>query len=290
MPVVRAPEVVASALLGEKPDEAAIEAYQRVGAIIVRKLIDPGWIAALRACYAPLAQTATVPFIKGEPPPDMRKLTQRAGMWEEEERFRAFLFDSPIARAAARLMRSKVAQLYEDILITEPAGGRAMTSWHQDEPTWPVSGRQLSSVWLSLETVTPETGGMRFVEGTHQGPMYHPSFIKADEAVDSRFWTGGAFPDIDAQGDAPTIAQTDTEPGDVVVFHPRAIHTSFGSSKNHTRRTFTIRFMGDDIRWLPKKRIYHRWMHDLGLKEGDRIVTPRMPVVWDAANAPAARA
>jgi ectoine hydroxylase-related dioxygenase (phytanoyl-CoA dioxygenase family) len=282
MATIKAPEVDAAVLFDERAGEAAVEAYQRVGAIIVRRLISEDWIAAVRRVYDGLAASAVVPFIKGEPPPDMRKLIQRPGSSEESAEFRDFLFNSPIGRAAARCMRSKTAQLYEDILITEPPGGRAQLSWHQDEPTWPVMGRQLSSVWFSLEPVEAETGAMRFVQGTHLGPMYHPAYVTAEQAgADARFWEG-PMPEVDAASDTFTIAMTDAAPGDAIIFHPRAIHSSYGSSKDYARRTFTIRLIGDDVRWCDKKRIYHRWMHDLGLKEGDKIVSPRLPVVWDA--------
>ncbi len=280
MPTVRAPEIAAENLLSDRPDEAVIDAYQRVGAVIVRGLIGPAWIAALRDCYGDMAQTAWVPYVEEGRP--QKAKTQRPGMWEEEARFRAFLFESPIARAAARLSRSATAQLYEDILITEPPGAAPKAGWHQDEPTWPVSGRQLSSVWFSLEPVGDETGAMRFVEGSHHGPMYHPTFLKPGEAGDDvRFWTGGALPDVDGDPARFPVVQTDAEPGDAIVFHPRTLHTAYGSAADHARRSFTIRFLGDDVRWLPKQRIYHRWMHDLGLKQGDRIVTPRLPMVWD---------
>ena len=285
MASMQAPEVAAAVLFDDRAGAEAVAAYQRVGALIVRGLIDSDWIALLRRIYDGLAASAVVPFIKGEPPPDMRKLTQRPGSWEENAEFRDFLFRSPIARAAARCMGSKTAQLYEDILITEPPGGRAELSWHQDEPTWPVSGRQLSSVWFSLQPVDAETGAMRFVQGAHRGPMYHPAYVPVDQAGDdARFWEG-PMPVVDAESDQFTIAMTDAAPGDAVIFHPRAIHSSYGSSKDHARRSFTIRFMGDDVRWLPKQRIYHRWMHDLGLKEGDKIVSPRLPIVWDAEAA-----
>jgi ectoine hydroxylase-related dioxygenase (phytanoyl-CoA dioxygenase family) len=280
----RAPETTAAALLGDPIDDAILAAYEQAGAIVVRGLIGPAWIAALRGSYGDMAASAYAPFVKGgKAEPGMRQLIQRHAMWAEDEAFRAFLFESPIARAAARLMRSASARLYEDILITEPAGGRAELSYHQDEPTWPVIGRQLSSVWFSLEPVGTESGALRFVSGSHRGPMYHPKYVKPDEAGDDvRFWDGGAFPEIDEDGRDWTIILTEAEPGDAVIFHPRAIHSAYGSSADHARRSFTIRFLGDDVRWQPKQRIFHRWMHELGLKEGDRIAHPRLPMVWEA--------
>jgi ectoine hydroxylase-related dioxygenase (phytanoyl-CoA dioxygenase family) len=287
MTSIQAFEATAAALLGDQSDEAAIEAYERDGAIIIRGLIGAEWLASLRDCYDGMAEAAANPYAKRSDSKAMSAGTSvRDGMWREEEPFRAFLFGSPIGQAAAALMRSRSTRLYEDLLLTQPAGAPAKTGWHQDEPTWPVSGRQLSSVWFSLEPVAVKTGAMRFVLGSHRGPLYHPGMVSAEQAGDDvRFWTGGAFPDVDGDPERFPVLQTEAEPGDAVIFHPRAIHTAYGSAKDHARRTFTIRFLGDDVRWLPKRRIYHRWMHDLGMSEGDRITSPRLPLVWDAAAA-----
>jgi len=285
MTPILAAETTAAALLGDRPDETAIEAYERDGAIIVRGLIGAEWVASLRDCYDGMAEAAEAPYAKrGDGKGAIAATGVRDGMWREEEPFTKFLFESPIARAAAILMRSRSARLYEDLLLTQPAGAPAKTGWHQDEPTWPVSGRQLSSVWFSLEPVARETGAMRFVLGSHHGPLYHPGMVSAEQAGDDiRFWTGGAFPNVDGDPEQFRVLQTEAEPGDAVVFHPRAIHTAYGSAKDHARRTFTIRLLGDDVRWLPKRRVYHRWMHDLGMNEGDRIASPRLPLIWDAA-------
>lgn len=287
MPTVRAPETTAAALLSDRSDEATIQAYESVGACIVRDLISPEWIAGLRACYDDWAKAAAAPYADHDKFQDKsaRRITVRDGMWRDDDRFRAFLFDSPIARAAAAVMRSGTAQLYEDLLLTEQAGVQTPLSWHQDEPTWPVSGRQLSSVWFSLEDVGPRTGAMRFVRGTHLGPLYHPKSIPLEDAGDdARYWTGGAIPDLDADEDRFTFVLTDARPGDAIIFHPRAFHSAHGSSDDHARRSFSIRFFGDDVRWVPKNHLYHGWMRDLGLKEGDRIVTERLPVVWAAST------
>ena len=282
MPTIRAPEISAATLFGEPRPHDAVRAYEDTGAIIVRGLIPAEWIARLQDAYAHMASDAYIPFLKGEPTPQTRRLVNRHRMWEDHETFRDFLFNSPIAPAAAIMMRSNSAQLYEDILLTEPAGQKAMLGWHQDEPTWPVQGSMLSSVWFSLGPVGDNTGAMRFVKKSHTGPLFHPKIVTAEQAGDDvRFWTGGAFP-TDAALAEEVVVLTDAQPGDAIIFHPRAIHSSYGSAEDRPRETFTIRFMGDNVRWLPKKRIFHPWMNNLGLREGDRIVNPRLPMVWQA--------
>jgi ectoine hydroxylase-related dioxygenase (phytanoyl-CoA dioxygenase family) len=281
MRTIPAPVTTAEAVLHDPPDAAALAAYERVGAIVVRGLIEPAWIRSLRDDYDRMAELGYDPATKGVRSAK-RELVMRYGMWREEESFRAFLFGSTIARAAAALMRSRTATLYEDLLITEPAGAGRHNGWHQDEPSWPVSGRMLSSVWLSLEPVDAESGAIRFVEASHRGPLYQPRYVTAEEVgEDVLLWTGGLLPDVDDDPGA-TAVLTDAQPGDAVIFHPRAIHAALGSAKSHARRTFTIRFLGDDVRWLPKHRMFHPWMRDLGLSKGDEVVSPRLPRVWDA--------
>jgi ectoine hydroxylase-related dioxygenase (phytanoyl-CoA dioxygenase family) len=75
----------------------------------------------------------------------------------------------------------------------------------------------------------------------------------------------------------------EAEPGDVVVFHPRVLHTAYGSAADRPRRTFTLRFMGDDVRWRPRRSMFHPWMRECGLQKHDVPDHPWFPVVARAA-------
>lgn len=285
MPLVPPLETDAASLLGDTPIGGVIDSYEQAGAIIVRGLIDDRWLGVLRRIYDDMAKEAWNPNAKGNPQPNVRQLLNRHHMWADVLEFGDFLSHSPIAQAAARLMRSSTARLYEDILITEPARQKAQLGWHQDTPAWPVAGQQLSSVWFSMQPVDAETGAMRFVPGSHRGVLYFPNYLKdADVGDDLRFYNGGPFPtneDIEERN----YVITPLDPGDAVIFHPSILHTSYGSSPEHDRQSFTIRIMGDDVRWQPKKRIFHRWMNELGMNEGDRITSERLPELWSAQGA-----
>lgn len=85
---------------------------------------------------------------------------------------------------------------------------------------------------------------------------------------------------LDAEPDPARTLTFEAEPGDVIVFHPRALHSGYGSAPDRPRRTFTIRFMGDDVRWRDRHAFFHEWMRDCGLHDGDPIDHPGFPVVW----------
>jgi ectoine hydroxylase-related dioxygenase (phytanoyl-CoA dioxygenase family) len=106
---------------------------------------------------------------------------------------------------------------------------------------------------------------MRFVAGSH---------LDSDALVNAAS-LGVSTSEIKGR----RIITLDAEPGDVVAFHPRAIHSAYGSAPDRPRRSFTIRFMGDDIRWRPRTAMYHAWMRDCGLEKGAVLDHPWFPIL-----------
>jgi ectoine hydroxylase-related dioxygenase (phytanoyl-CoA dioxygenase family) len=157
-------------------------------------------------------------------------------------------------------------------MIYTEAGAVTAARWHRDSPLWPLRGDQLTSVWFSLEPVDAETGAMRFVPGSH---------LDGDAAV-TAMPTGDLGPD----GDESRVLVVPTEPGDAVIFHPRIRHTAYGSASDRPRRSFTIRFMGDDVRWRPRRQMFHPWTYDCGLADGDVPDHPWFPLVGQGELGP----
>jgi ectoine hydroxylase-related dioxygenase (phytanoyl-CoA dioxygenase family) len=241
-------------------DKQAIERFQIDGAVALRGLLDLTWIEALRGAAEELLDGSYDPSARmgtGESP-----ILQSSGKWQESATFRRFLVDSPIAAASAALMQSGSARLFEDLFQVRPPG-LGNPSWHRDMPYWPVSGRQATNVWFVLEPVTPYKGSIHVVAGSHLHPRESVRLITEP----------GASHEVLAFG---------CEPGDVIIFHPWALHTGYGSWPDQARRTFTIRFLGDDIRWRPTREYYYEWMRDTGLTQGDSLDHPGFPVMWTA--------
>lgn len=267
--------------------EREIAEFQQHGATVVRQLISPGWIEQLRSVFDALADEAAdnTDYYSDAAPSTAPKRSSlvKDDVWMHHPVIRRFLFESPIAQAAAEVMGSKTARIYEDLLIYKAAGTGTPTPWHQDEPQWPLTGRQISSIWLSLETVTRDTGALRFVSGSHQGPLYIPyvpDALRHRVEADMHHFTGGPVPAVDADPERFPVRCFDTEPGDAIIFHPRALHAALGTDAARPRRTFSIRFLGDDVRWEPKASVFHDWLEEITLQKGDRISGERFPEIW----------
>jgi ectoine hydroxylase-related dioxygenase (phytanoyl-CoA dioxygenase family) len=235
-------------------DESSIESFERDGVVPVRGLLTGELIDGLREL---------IPDLLARAPTGDGTSASVDGMWRQFESFARFLFWSPVGSVAAALMRSGSARLYEDLLLYKNASATG-TNWHRDSPHWPVSGWQLSSIWFSLEEVTADTGAMRFVVGSHRDP---------DDLVST------ASLDASSEVHQRRSITIEAVPGDVVAFHPRVLHSTHDAACDRPRRSFTLRFAGDDVRWRPRRSVYHEWMRDCQLQKGDVLDHPWFPVV-----------
>jgi ectoine hydroxylase-related dioxygenase (phytanoyl-CoA dioxygenase family) len=267
------------------PDDLA--AYRRDGAVLLKGVIDARWLDILAGVAEQMRDLAADNTdYYGDDPDSDRQTVVKDDMWRESPAMMRLLHDSPLARIAADAMGSSHARIYEDLLIYKQSGA-GPTPWHQDEPQWPVTGEHKTSLWITLEATTPETGSLRFIAGSHAGPLYTPYVPDerlADVEQDMAFFTGGPLPDVEADPAKYRQLTFVSEPGDAILFHPRTIHAAMGSDPSRPRRTFSIRFLGDDIRWQPKASAYHQWLRDIDLSPGAPLEHERFPKVWPRAG------
>ena len=65
--------------------------------------------------------------------------------------------------------------------ILKPAEIGGETPWHQDEAYWdPRFSHRAVSLWLALQPATVENGCMRFIPGSHRGPVLPHALISAE--------------------------------------------------------------------------------------------------------------
>jgi len=143
-------------------------------------------------------------------------------MWTYNAAFKQFVFDSPAARIAARMMRAnKVNIFYDQLLIKEP-GTVKRTPWHHDMPYWPLNGWQVCTIWLALDPVTKESGAVEYVRGSHKwGIQFNPTAFAGDDRYEQGM---PQIPDIEAMRHSLQLIQYELEPGDCTVHHALLVH------------------------------------------------------------------
>lgn len=258
-----------------------IAAFRRDGAVALRGLFSAEEIGLLREG---VEETLLAPSPRAKVasrPDDPGRFFEDFCNWNRIGAFERFLAHSRAAATAGALMGSGRVRLYHDHVLVKTLGTRQRTPWHQDQPYYNIEGRQNVSLWIPIDPVVRESS-LEFVAGSHLGPWLMPRSFLDDQA---RWFPEGALadlPDIDADRAAWPILGWALEPGDAVAFHMLTLHGAGGAAPGQTRRVFSARFLGDDIRHAPR-----RWATspefpglDDQLPAGAAMDHPLFPVLW----------
>lgn len=202
--------------------------------------------------------------------------------WREQAEFLDFATQSPLGPIVARLLRSDQVWFYEDSVLVKEPGTQEKTAFHQDMAYFHLVGELVCTAWVPLDTVTADTGAVRFVVGSHlDRTLYRPNmFVTTMSMPDTE---GTEVPDYDEQVGAARIVSFDTEPGDITVHHARTIHGAYANaSATQRRRAVSVRYAGDGtvfsvVPGAPTKA------HHVGMTEGDPLDPSACPVAWPRA-------
>jgi hypothetical protein len=164
----------------------------------------------------------------------------------------------PFGRVFAELWDSKHVWYFAEEVFLKAGGRGSRTPWHQDTSYLPWAGMHWGNAWISFESV-PKQNALEIIRGSHRGTLYDGTTFRDPNDPTQPLHGGGALPrlpDIEAQRkldpNAYDILSWATEPGDVVVVHPGALHGGAPvDAAFPERHTLVFRFFGDDATFRP---------------------------------------
>ncbi|MBL8542656.1 MAG: phytanoyl-CoA dioxygenase family protein [Hyphomonadaceae bacterium] len=212
-------------------------------------------------------------------------------VWMRDPDFADFACNSPLPEIAhALLQRESVRLFYDQLLVKEP-NTKEETPWHQDLPYWPLRGDDILSLWVPFDSVTAESGAMRYVKGSHKaGILYAPTpFGKSSgfaQILDAAKLP--PFPESASFLSGADILTCEMEPGDVIAHHPLVFHWSPGNLDLHRRRrALALRYVGDDAvfdesaaNFLAHPKLAALLREPLAFRTGDKPRGANFPLVW----------
>lgn len=200
--------------------------------------------------------------------------------------YRMFMRDSPVVDLIADLLAtSELRMLYEQIFIKQ-GGISRRTPWHQDMTYFPAKGMQTCAAWITLDPVSAKQS-LEFVRGSHLGPLYAGMTWDPNDETTPFYAEWPRLPDIEAHREDYDIISFDTEPGDILVFHPSVLHG--GGASEGQRRAWSIRFFGDDVIYeeRPDGRSAPPFPGlEATCKPGDPLRSSWFPLVYPRSDAP----
>ena len=154
-----------------------IEAFRRDGFLHIPGLIDEPALALLRAAmddlfgvsdgdpginnvtaYATKAKARGDTVLADRDGPATGRFLIRQNTWFGDARIRDFGSQSPLPEVAAALMGADQLSFLGDHLFLKEPGSLYRTAFHQDSAYFHCIGEQCCSFWVSLDTVTRESG------------------------------------------------------------------------------------------------------------------------------------
>ena len=262
------------------------ERFNADGAIVVRGVVGPEWLDALRdAAEANLRAPGPLCDEHADAAGTGGRFHDDQFLWRRHGAMEEFVLRSGAGALAARAMRSRSAHiLYDQLFVKEP-GTAAPTPWHNDTSYWHIHGTQVCSLWVALDPVS-RARGLSYVRGSHRWGLRHrvTNFSGADHS-DRNVYGGAAaeqlppVPEVDARAATGELEllSWDMEPGDGLLFYSAMMHGAPGIAADspHRRRGYATRWCGDDIVFDDRPGTMHTgWKaagFDCGLSQGDAI-------------------
>ena len=245
------------------PTDEQRQSYARDGGVKAPGFLNPSQLAQARACFdwgianpSPVGVT----IFRGT----------RHAHWVDaanpeawQAGLKALVRSLPFADYLADLWGSGHIWYFAEELFAKrggepcaPDGGKIADSpWHQDSSYIPLGGLHWANMWISFEPL-PARNSLAFVRGSHRGTLYNgidPRDLVKPLYPDSDL---PLLPDIEADlaGDSASwdVVSWDTEPGDVIVVHPGALHGRAPvDAVTPERNTIVLPFFGDDATYRP---------------------------------------
>ena len=227
-----------------------IAAFEGDGVICLRGVFDDAWLVRMQTA---IDRALLNPGPLSDDIYNGGRFLNDNFMWTRDEDFRAFAFESPAAGLALQVLRSqKINFLADNLLVKEPLANSPV-SWHNDQPYWPLIGSKLCTIWLALDSVTRESGGIEYIKGSHKWGRQLLAQSDPTELVQRK----------DNQ-----LLSWDLEPGDCLIHHMLTLHRSAPNTSSRRRRGLATVWAGDNVTYhfLPDTWLL-RSVEGLGIPE-----------------------
>ena len=254
--------------------------FEADGAVRLPQVVSAEWLDSLRTAGE---EALTLP--PTDPDQTYFKFIR---LWQKLPAFGAFCTRSVLPElAAAMLKTSKVNLLYDQLFAKTPKMVDR-TTWHNDQPYWPVRGWPAMSFWVALDDVDASLGALEFIRGSHAWNAWYQPLIgdeegrrKSQPAPQPGFVE---MPDFDVERDRHEVLRWDMQAGDVIAFHAMTVHGATGNtSGNKTRRAYSVRYAGAETEYKDSSDIPGRNLDLINpaLNDGAALDSEMFPVVYE---------
>tara|TARA_B100000700_G_scaffold184205_1_gene203180 strand:+ start:1107 stop:1907 length:801 start_codon:yes stop_codon:yes gene_type:complete len=252
--------------------------YKNYGAIIIKNIFKP-WIKTLRKGFDKVLTNPGPHARENVKKNNKGRFFEDYCNWERIPEFKKCIKESPAAQIVAEATGSKTIQLFHEHIFIKNPGTTKETPWHQDMPYYCVDGNDTGSFWIPLDPITKDNS-LQVLLGSHK----LPKLIRPTKWSNNQPWykDDNNFMDMpDIKSFKNNILKTKMNLGDAILFNFKVLHSSPGNSENTVRRAFSMRFIGDDVKYIDRGEETSPPFEGINLNDGEKLRKDWFPVLWN---------
>ena len=254
-----------------------VNSYKQNGALVVRDIFKP-WINVLREGFEKVLKNPGPHARENVSKNENGRFFEDYCNWHRIPEFLRFVKESPAAQIVAEATNSKSIQVFHDHIFVKDPDTNKPTPWHQDMPYYCVDGEDTGSYWIPLDEVSKENT-LKIILGSHKwSKLVQPTKWSNDKPWYKNETDFMDMPDIESIKNE--IMVPDLKLGDAILFNFKTVHGAPGNNTKNQRRAFSMRFIGDDVRYINREGETSPPFAGINLKVGDTLRTDWFPVVW----------
>jgi len=282
-----------------KITEDEVRHYQEHGVVYLPDLLDEGWLKDMKVAFAEemfaepqglnhldlrsgaqFLEQQGLELLARDSKAASGRFWVRTFNWRRFPAVAALGCRAPMPEAVAMLMGATRLNFFGEQLFFKEAGSLHRTAFHQDAPYFHLSGEQCCTVWMPLDVVDSANSMMGYVRGSHRWEIHAANVFAGQAPIPGS--TLEQLPDIEGHEDEYDVVYYPAKPGDAIVHHVRTVHGSTGNTSKRDRRSFTLRYVGDDVRYLEREGAAPDSQKSEALEDGDRMDSDEFPLIWTA--------
>ena len=256
-----------------------IKDYENIGVIIIKDIFKD-WIEPLRNGFQKVLDNPGIHGRENVGHKDKGRFFEDYCNWQRVKEFKDCMFNSPGAQIVAEATSSKSAQIFHEHIFIKDPGTFKETPWHQDMPYYCVDGNNTGSFWIPLDIVDKQNN-LKLILGSHKWQkLVRPTKWSNNQSWyqdDNNFIDLPKFEDFKKDIFIPELNL-----GDAVLFNFKIVHGSSGNTTLKPRRAFSMRFLGDDVRYIERGGATSPPFDGIDLKSGDVMREDWFPRVFNS--------
>jgi ectoine hydroxylase-related dioxygenase (phytanoyl-CoA dioxygenase family) len=148
----------------------------------------------------------------------------------------------------------------------------------QDSPDLPIDRPGWVRFWIALDRISPETGSIRFVDGSHRlGLLGRTHLDRKSDSPDAGLFA--EYPEIAA---IPVTADLEFEPGDAAAYGMHVLHGEPANNSDKPRWVLVLTYFAEDTFYTGNQLCSGETVQKIakaGLAPGDPFGGPVFPRV-----------